>query len=455
MVVKIQPPSNMIEATISYNEKKADGPEGIRNIDETSFHNEDGHVVATINLPEGSTLEDEFERLKLLNSKKTRGRNLEKEAFHMSVNPGIKDRLLSEAEIVHFVRDMMDELGYGANPYRIYKHTDIERVHYHVVSTRIGQDGKKINDSFENKRINKIVERLAKKYGYVLGLDEEYHSEKIEDSTELKSDELIIDKCVSSNETERGQRKFIPPFKKDSDVPISEQFRLTHEEAISWSFTTPEQYLAILKWRFNTKAIELEDGIHFIGLNHAKEVTNPISERELNVTASNDILNKCNATNVFKLKSQRKRIETYAQHAMKDCPSFKEFRRRMHSKGIYVVISFTENGQPFGVTWLDRATKCAFKGSETTCTLDWLKNKAAANGWIFQREHPFDKTNNIEAESYKSRYRIVNDGKYKGEASDRKNKAEMKKMMTDKDERSSAPAIDKSSLNDDSNNIKI
>lgn len=459
MVVKIQPPSNMIEATMFYNERKADGPEGIRNMQDEMLRDEDGHIVATENVPESSTLEKEFERLKLLNAKKTRGRNLEKEAFHMSVNPGVNDTPLSEAAIVELVKEMMDQLGYGDNPYRIYKHTDIEREHYHVVSTRIGQDGKKISDSFENKRINAIAEKLAKKYGYTVGLEENTVENAVVEEIVLPSEIAAEPEVVhyepvrEATDDKSKEHKFVPPFKKNSETPVTEQFKIIHTEAMSWSFTTPEQYMAILKWRFNIKAIELEDGIHFIGLDRTKETTNPISEGDLGINAAEQIQTRCSSVDTKKLKSQKKRIETYASHAIKNCPSLKEFRRRMNSKGIYVVISFTEDGQPFGLTWLDRATKCAFKGSETICNLQWLKNESETNGWVITQEHPFDKTTRIDKD-YKSRYRIPGPVK-KSTASQNNSEKEVKKMLKDKDERSNGAPVDKPLLNDDPNNIKI
>ena len=116
MIVKIQPPSSMLEATLFYNERKADGKEGVRKEDEELLDKENGHIVATRNVADGKTLEEEFERLAILNSKKTRGRKLENPAFHMSVNPGPDDAPLSEAAIVSLVDEIMFKMGYEECP---------------------------------------------------------------------------------------------------------------------------------------------------------------------------------------------------------------------------------------------------------------------------------------------------------------------------------------------------
>ena len=42
----------------------------------------------------------------------------------------------------------MQEMGYDEQPYIVYLHNDIERVHLHVVSVRVNLSGKKwIRDS--------------------------------------------------------------------------------------------------------------------------------------------------------------------------------------------------------------------------------------------------------------------------------------------------------------------
>ncbi|NDV80257.1 relaxase/mobilization nuclease domain-containing protein [Dysgonomonas sp. 511] len=47
---------------------------------------------------------------------------------------------------------------------KVYKHEDIDRKHIHIVSIRVDEMGKKINDSFEKKRSDNIRKELEKKY---------------------------------------------------------------------------------------------------------------------------------------------------------------------------------------------------------------------------------------------------------------------------------------------------
>lgn len=77
--------------------------------------------------------------------------------FHVSLNPNPKDRIdeMKMLEIAHYY---MERMGYGDQPYVIFEHNDIERKHYHIVSSRIKPDGTTI-DSFEYKSITNLVKR--------------------------------------------------------------------------------------------------------------------------------------------------------------------------------------------------------------------------------------------------------------------------------------------------------
>ena len=147
MIVKIQPLASNIINALRYNENKSEAKEGCLSPDEELEYlksNSTGHILATFNVPEPSTLQNEFARLKMLNERNARGRKLLNPTLHISVNPGERDRKLSEAEVVDFIVEVMDKLGNGETPYRIYRHDDNGRTHYHIVGIRIGQDGKKI-----------------------------------------------------------------------------------------------------------------------------------------------------------------------------------------------------------------------------------------------------------------------------------------------------------------------
>ena len=64
-------------------------------------------------------------------------------------------------------KEYMEALGYGKQPYIVFKHNDIAREHIHIVSLRVDSRGQKINDKFEKRRSKQITDALEKRFGLI------------------------------------------------------------------------------------------------------------------------------------------------------------------------------------------------------------------------------------------------------------------------------------------------
>lgn len=397
MICKIQAPNPNIRSAVEYNEKKMNGDAGIRehDSDPEALIIENSHVLATRGLPEGRSLTEEFERLRLLNLKVSRRRKVDNPTFHMSVNPGEDDRKLTEQEVVALIDEIMAGIGYKDQPYRIYKHTDIAREHYHVVSTRIGaSDGQKINDSFERMVLRRHLRELAPKYGFSV-IEGEYEKEK---KGKTQGPARTADgkerKAAKDEKKDEAKKTYIPAFDngRKGAAPTTVQMQAAFDDAMQWSFTTFEQFQALLLRRYRVLAEVRrgegdEDRISMAGVDKKGNViTAPINEEIIGRECAALLRRKIESTNMKNRKYQRKRIEDLAEAAAKESSSYEDFVDKMNRKGVIVVVSFDREGRPFGVTWLDRVTKCAWKGSETDRTMGWLKQTAERKGWTISKD---------------------------------------------------------------------
>lgn len=102
----------------------------------------------------------------------TANRRTEKPVIHLSLNPHPDDRL-SDGQLEAIGREYMEKLGYGDQPYIIFRHEDNARPHIHIVSLRIDEQGRKIRDYKEWERSMKICRELEQKYGLVPSMKEE------------------------------------------------------------------------------------------------------------------------------------------------------------------------------------------------------------------------------------------------------------------------------------------
>ena len=88
----------------------------------------------------------------------------EKPVVHVSLNPAPEDRL-DDGQLAEIAGAYMERMGWGGQPYIVFKHTDIGREHIHIVSVQVARDGRKINDSRRNERSVAVTEELEREYG--------------------------------------------------------------------------------------------------------------------------------------------------------------------------------------------------------------------------------------------------------------------------------------------------
>jgi len=111
-------------------------------------------------------LGDKNARYRIFKEIEDRNSRVQKKGLHISVNPTISDLVrLGDSGIRKEIDNLMKHLGYGDQPYLVYKHADIDRVHFHIVSTRIDRHtGKKIKDNFEKEKVQKFIMELEQTY---------------------------------------------------------------------------------------------------------------------------------------------------------------------------------------------------------------------------------------------------------------------------------------------------
>ena len=91
-------------------------------------------------------------------------RKIKDPVFHVSLNPDITD-CLTDAQLTEIAREYMERMGFGDQPYYVFKHRDIDREHIHIVSVRLRADGSIISDSQDRPRSKAILQDIERRYG--------------------------------------------------------------------------------------------------------------------------------------------------------------------------------------------------------------------------------------------------------------------------------------------------
>ena len=149
MIAKISPPSKDLMKTLTYNFRKVDRDQA--DILLSGQLSADGRLTA----------ERVFREMTAYIPSGTRTKNI---VFHASINPR-PDEPLSDDRLRTIACEYLRRLGYGDQPFIVFKHRDIAREHIHLVSTRVRHDGSKIRDTMEHVRSTRIMRSLEAKFG--------------------------------------------------------------------------------------------------------------------------------------------------------------------------------------------------------------------------------------------------------------------------------------------------
>ena len=265
-----------------------------------------------------------------------------KTVFHCSLNPH-PDEKLTDEEFTQIAKEYMEALGYGNQPYIVFKHNDIAREHIHIVSLRVDFDGNKINDKFEGRRSKKITNALEKKYNLI-------PSSKVSERTTTETPKVNV---VQGN--------------------IKEQVANTVRSAMKhYTFCSLGELNAVLrKYNLAVEEVKTEyrgkqyDGLVYVPTDDkGNKVSTPIHASDIGrgvgyTAVQNKMLKSKQMVKPLIPTVRRKVLEV-----MRTSPHTEErLRQRLEKQGLQVVIRKNDNGRIYGITFIDDEKGIALNGS--------------------------------------------------------------------------------------------
>ncbi|WP_104382184.1 relaxase/mobilization nuclease domain-containing protein [Sphingobacterium sp. HMA12] len=296
MIVKILKKSTTFKA-VNYNTGKVDKNKG-----ELLLVKNFGMLQGIENLRP----QDYINYLETVSSSSTR---IKYPQFHVAIST--KGRQHSKEELSAIAQKWMEGMGYGGQPYLLIFHKDTNNNHVHLVSTRVGRDGKKISDRFEKLRAYKVLDHIMN---------------------------------INENQVLKDQL----------------------EKALSYNFPTRAQFMMLLESKgylldLTPKAYTINKNGQHIGSIDLTEIDRKIAER------------RKDSARVMQIRAILEKYRSIYDTSINNTEhgyssDFAEFLRK--NFGLEIFFHRKEGKQSYGYTLIDHAKRAVYKGSEIMALKD-------------------------------------------------------------------------------------
>ena len=267
----------------------------------------------------------------------------EKPVVHISLNPH-PDDVLTDMDMENIAREYLERMGYGNQPYMVFKHEDIDRHHLHIVTVRVDDNGKCISDKNNYYRSKQITRELEKKYGL--------------------------------HGAERRNRRLDTPLSKvdASAGDVKKQVAGTVKALNGqYRFQTMGEYRALLSLynmtveeaRGNVRGREYHGLVYSVTDDKGNKVGNPFKSSLFGKSAGYEAVQRKFIRSKSEIKDRKLADMTKRTvlSVLQGTYDKDKFVSQLKEKGIDTVLRYTDEGRIYGATFIDHRTGCVLNGS--------------------------------------------------------------------------------------------
>ncbi|MGL5235967.1 MAG: relaxase/mobilization nuclease domain-containing protein, partial [Empedobacter falsenii] len=244
-------------------------------------------------------------------------------------------------------KQYMNSMGYENQPYIVYKHSDIEREHIHIVTVCTDLEGKKIDDKYDHLKSMKVCREIEKHFNLTSSVNQ------------------------ANKESKQIQFKPVDYTKYNLKAQIASVMRYLPKY---YHYDSLTSYNALLSL-FNIRAEKVEafyngqpkQGLVYFVLNEKGEkVSNPFKASLFGKNASYQNLESHFKSSKENLKNSPSKagLKHTIKIALNTAKSLQEFKEELLNHGINLIIFQNKNNRIYGVTFIDHNSKSVYKGSD-------------------------------------------------------------------------------------------
>ncbi len=334
MVARITIPASL-SATLNYNEKKVQkgvaeciaAGNFLLSVDQMNFY----HKLNT------------FENRNKLNERATT------KTIHISLNFAPSEKL-SDETLKNIADNYMEKIGFGDQPFLVYRHDDAGHPHIHIVSTLIREDGTRINthrigqNQSENAR-----KEIEQSFGLVKAEKQNLKTREIIKPVDLQN--IMYGKTETKNAIAAVLTNVVKSYNYTSLPELNAALRQFH----------------VMADRGKTDGfIYNKRGLLYTLIDaDGNKIGIPIKASRFYNKPGLEYLEKRFAENSLTIEPFKRKLKEKMENALSVQPrSIQELTVNLKKEKVFTVLRQNEEGRLYGITFVDNQNRSVMNGSE-------------------------------------------------------------------------------------------
>lgn len=271
-------------------------------------------------------------------------------ALHITLNFDAQDRL-DDVKLQQIAADYMERIGFGDQPYLVYRHTDAAHSHVHIATTNIKADGERIDIHGIGRTLSETARKeIEKRYGLV-----EAEGRQLSNTLGIKA--VDIEKAVYGKSlTKRSITNIV-----NAVVRTYKFTSLAEMNAVLRQFNVTAD-----RGREHTAMFEKNGLLYSIINEKGEQVGVPIKASSIYGKPTIANLEKKFAQGKERRKAHREPLRSAINSLFKKYGAITKatFTAELAKQNIHVLFRQNEQGLTYGVTFVDNRHRTVFNGSD-------------------------------------------------------------------------------------------
>ena len=275
--------------------------------------------------------------------------NVKRNSVHISLNFDPSESALSNEKMLEIAEQYMQKIGFGNQPYLVYRHYDAGHPHMHLVSIKIREDGSRIDMQNIGRNQSEAARReIEKTFGLV--------------QAQLKKkgiDQFIRPIVLSKIKYGKTESKRAVQSVLDNVLSVYKYESLYELNAVLGLYNVRAD-----RGEENSRIFKTNGLLYRTLDENGKPIGVPLKASEFyNKPTLKFLQNKFQENN--KTVYQKKRIANAVDLILLGrSVLLSDLELKLREEGINMVLRKSAQGQLYGITYVDHTSKCVFNGSD-------------------------------------------------------------------------------------------